>query len=157
MRDVFMPRHTPYEEAWCPARACAGENRRVGNGMGPWFWCVPRRGDLRAVLVTSMPRHTPYEEASHSVWHGRSARAALVHTLRRGAVRHFSGCSASYFLAKRRRTSMPRSMVASGAANEILKWVSRCEKIPPGMISNPFSIARCTNCDPWPPGAFGKI
>ena len=35
----------------------------VGNGMGLWFWCVPRRGDLRAALVVSRPRHTPYEEA----------------------------------------------------------------------------------------------
>ena len=31
--------------------------------MGLWFWCVPRRGDLRAALVASRPRHTPYEEA----------------------------------------------------------------------------------------------
>jgi hypothetical protein len=31
--------------------------------MRLWFWCVPRRGVLRAVRVVIRPRHTTYEEA----------------------------------------------------------------------------------------------
>jgi hypothetical protein len=54
---------------------CPANTPGVGNGKGLWFWCVPRRGDLRAVRESLGPRHTPYEEAWHSVWHGRSARA----------------------------------------------------------------------------------
>ena len=41
---------------------CPANTPGVGDGLGPWFWCVPRRSDLRAVRDVFMPRHTPYEE-----------------------------------------------------------------------------------------------
>ena len=56
---------------------CPANTPGVGDGLGPWFWCVPRRSDLRAVLNVFWPRHTPYEESRHFAWHGRPARACV--------------------------------------------------------------------------------
>jgi hypothetical protein len=122
VRDVFMPRHTPYEEASRPTRACDEKTRRVCepgrgaldggvvnsalrthqglvSGWGLGFGVFRGGVFLRAVRGVIGPRHTPYEEARQGLF----------------------DCSAGYFPAKRRRTSMPRSIVASGAANEIRK------------------------------------
>ena len=55
---------------------CPANTPGVGDGLGPWFWCVPRRSDLRAVRESLGPRHTPYEEA----W--RPARACAGETRR---------------------------------------------------------------------------
>lgn len=62
-----------------------------------------------------------------------------------------------YSRANLRNTSMPRSSVASGAAKEIRKWVSRFEKILPGMINRSCSIARRTKSAAFPFGTLGNI
>ncbi|MFN5854279.1 MAG: hypothetical protein ACK44Q_20830, partial [Pirellulaceae bacterium] len=77
---------------WWRGKTCPASTPGVGIGVGLWFWCVPRRGDLREVLNVFWPRHTPYEEARHSAWHGRPARACAGETRRvcepgRSAVR----------------------------------------------------------------------
>ncbi|MFN5467927.1 MAG: hypothetical protein ACK5AM_07400, partial [Pirellulaceae bacterium] len=56
---VTRPERFSHRAQITPPRNTPG----VGNGMGPWFWCVPRRSDLRAVRESLGPRHTPYEEA----------------------------------------------------------------------------------------------
>src|SRR5262245_60363468 len=59
-------------------------------------------------------------------------------------------------LARRRRTSQPRSSVRCSAAYEIRKCVSRELKTLPGMMSRLLRIASATNSLPVPQGAFGN-
>ena len=59
------------------------------------------------------------------------------------------------YLASLRRTSIPRSSIASLAAKEIRKWVSRLEKMWPGMTSNSLAIALATKSVALPEGTLG--
>jgi hypothetical protein len=57
-------------------KGCPANTPGVGNGKGLWFWCFPRRGDLRAALVTNRPRHTLRREFQGAT--NRNLRSAMV-------------------------------------------------------------------------------
>lgn len=129
----------------------SGDSTLHCNRSTPVGAVVARRFARKQHISSREP--SPAGSLSRSIRFNRAEISAAQRFMRSDGVA--SACDvpctiASYWMSFR-STASPRSIVASLAAYDMRKWVSRWLKTLPGMMSSSLSSARETNPSPVPP------